>query len=143
MKGKLGLLLALMLVLVVVLACGKSTQTATDEELEQLRNTRFLKMSDRVNRNHLAWCDKTYHQNIVCPKHGMVKIPTKILAKQASEFQDWCDLNYHQNVTCPLYGQVIIPPEVVAKQLTAYYDWCNSINHQNVGCPGFDSTLAE
>lgn len=89
MKGMMNLVLALLMVLVVVLACGKISTTPTDEELDEV--------------SHLAWCDQIYHQNVGCPKHGQVIVPPEVLAKQLAEHNEWCDSIYHRNASCPGY----------------------------------------
>jgi len=94
MKGKLSLLLALMLVLVVVLVCGKRAPTLTDEEL--------------YDADLMAWCDKIYHQNVVCPLQGKVEIPAEIMAQDEAEHLDWCNSIDNRNAGCPGYDATLV-----------------------------------
>ena len=92
-KLTMSLLLSVLMVVLVVLACGKNTSSApTEEELD--------------DANHSAWCNQIYHQNISCRLYGKVEIPAEVLAKQMGEHSDWCKSINHKSVSCPGYGGI-------------------------------------
>jgi len=128
----MSLLLAVLMVVLVLFACGKSTPTLSDEELYEANYI-----------DHRTWCDSILHRDADCSKYGLSNFPRQAATKEEVEHLAWCNSIYHQNVGCPMHGQVVIPAEVLAKQLAEHNDWCNSIDHRNVGCPGYDATLAE
>ena len=59
--------------------------------------------------DHLAWCDRIYHQNVGCPQHGM-EVPLIVLEKQEKDRLEWCNRISHRNVSCPLYRSNSLVP---------------------------------
>ena len=56
--------------------------------------------------DQLAWCDRIYHRNIICPKFGQVGIPPAVLAREKAKYLAWCESIHHKNEGCPKYGWV-------------------------------------
>ena len=60
----------------------------------------FIVVSN-YNADHLAWCESIYHQNVGCPKYGLVEIPPTVIAMQLADHLAWCEQIGHRNVGCP------------------------------------------
>lgn len=100
MNRMLNLVLAFLLVLVAILACGKSTPTLSDEELYEAS---VAACGDEDCRRHADWCDSIYHQNVGCPLSGKVEIPPEEVARQLTDFLAWCESIGYRNAGCPGY----------------------------------------